>query len=424
VTQRRIAVVGAGWAGLAAAVRATQGGQEVEVFEMAAEPGGRARSVLKDTNERDNGQHILIGAYTETLALMSLVGASPDRWLRRSPLVLRYPDDTGLALPKGHPVLAFVRGVLAASHWPAAARWALLARAVAWRLAGFRCAVEATVADLCAGLPPEVLRDLVEPLCVAALNTPMHQASARVFLKVLQDALFAGPGAADLLLPCAPLSALLPTPATRWLRDHSVAVHFGHRVANLQPAHEGWLVDGQAFDRVILAATARESARLAQPWAPAWSEDAHQLRYEPIITVWLNAPGLRWSHPMTALRADAVQPAQFGFDLGALGGPPGQFALVISGAASWVKQGLAAAATAVRAQAAAAFSGHFNTNDCVIDVRAERRATFACTPGLRRPSAAIAPGLWAAGDHVDGPYPATLEGAVRSGNAAADLAGR
>jgi hypothetical protein len=89
-----------------------------------------------------------------------------------------------------------------------------------------------------------------------------------------------------------------------------------------------------------------------------------------------------------------------------------------------VEQGLAAAATAVRAQAAAAFSGHFNTNDCVIDVRAERRATFACTPGLRRPSAAIAPGLWAAGDHVDGPYPATLEGAVRSGNAAADLAGR
>ena len=49
----------------------------------------------------------------------------------------------------------------------------------------------------------------------------------------------------------------------------------------------------------------------------------------------------------------------------------------------------------------------------------EKRATFACTPGLRRPPAAIAPGLWAAGDHVDGPYPATLEGAVRSGLAAA-----
>ena len=52
----------------------------------------------------------------------------------------------------------------------------------------------------------------------------------------------------------------------------------------------------------------------------------------------------------------------------------------------------------------------------------EKRATFACTPGLQRPPAAVAPGLWAAGDHVDGPYPATLEGAVRSGLTAARLA--
>ena len=49
----------------------------------------------------------------------------------------------------------------------------------------------------------------------------------------------------------------------------------------------------------------------------------------------------------------------------------------------------------------------------------EKRATFACTPGLQRPGAAIAPGLWACGDYVEGPYPATLEGAVRSGLAAA-----
>ena len=49
----------------------------------------------------------------------------------------------------------------------------------------------------------------------------------------------------------------------------------------------------------------------------------------------------------------------------------------------------------------------------------EKRATFACTPGLERPSMHIAPGLLACGDYVAGPYPATLEGAVRSGVAAA-----
>jgi predicted NAD/FAD-dependent oxidoreductase len=48
----------------------------------------------------------------------------------------------------------------------------------------------------------------------------------------------------------------------------------------------------------------------------------------------------------------------------------------------------------------------------------EKRATFSCTPALKRPATAIAPGLWAAGDYIDGPYPATIEGAVRSGLAA------
>jgi len=51
----------------------------------------------------------------------------------------------------------------------------------------------------------------------------------------------------------------------------------------------------------------------------------------------------------------------------------------------------------------------------------EKRATFACTPGLRRPAGVIAPGLLACGDYIDGPYPATLEGAVRSGVAAGRL---
>jgi hypothetical protein len=48
----------------------------------------------------------------------------------------------------------------------------------------------------------------------------------------------------------------------------------------------------------------------------------------------------------------------------------------------------------------------------------EKRATFACTPGLQRPASRLAPGLWAVADFVDGPYPATLEGAVRCGLAA------
>ena len=215
---KRIAVIGAGWAGLSAAVHAIEAGHEVDLFELSRHAGGRARSAMDGPEERDNGQHILIGAYTETLALMRRVGAAPEQVLRRSPLAVMFPDQSGLVLGQGAAVPAFVRAVLRAQHWPLRERFALLGTALRWRLAGFRCEASATVQALCAQLPASVLRDLVEPLCVAALNTPMSQASGQVFLRVLQDALFAGPGAADLLLPQAPLAHLLPGPAVRWLQ--------------------------------------------------------------------------------------------------------------------------------------------------------------------------------------------------------------
>ena len=100
----RIAIVGAGWAGLAAAVHAVQAGHAVTVFEAAPQPGGRARGVpltLPDGRELmvDNGQHILIGAYTESLRLMRTVGVDPESALLRLPLTLRFADGMGLRWP-------------------------------------------------------------------------------------------------------------------------------------------------------------------------------------------------------------------------------------------------------------------------------------------------------------------------------------
>jgi squalene-associated FAD-dependent desaturase len=402
---KTVAIVGGGWAGLAAAVAATQQGRHVTLFEMAPQLGGRARSVGQEP-ELDNGQHILIGAYRDTLALMQTVGVDLDAALLRQPLRLRYPDHDGLTLPPGSPLIAFARGVLANHAWPLSARLHLLVTATGWLVRGFRCAPSLSVSELCAELPLIIRQQLIEPLCVAALNTPAPQASASVFLRVLHDALFSGRGSSDLLLPRQSLSQLMAAPAQRWLESHGAQIVGHHRVQSLDEL--------TGFDATILACTSTEAARLTASRSPAWADRASALNFEPIVTVYLQSPGTKLPAPMIVL---AGEPAQFVFDLGQLGHAPGVFACVISGAAPWVARGLDE--TAAHALAQALSELRWQTPPTLLRTLAEKRATFACTPGLARPSMHIAPGLLAAGDYVEGPYPATLEGAVRAGRAAA-----
>ena len=414
MASRRVAVIGGGWAGLAAAVEAVGRGDTVTLHEMAPQLGGRARSVGSGEAALDNGQHILIGAYVETLTLMRTVGVDLDAALSRMPLSLTYPDGSGLRLRPGPAGPAFAAGVLRQRGWRLRDRLSLLAGAAGWAASGFRCDPALTVASLTARLPAAVCADLVDPLCVAALNTPAAEASARVFLRVLKDALFAAPGSADLLLPRLGLDALLPVPAARWLAAAGASVRCGSRIGAIEAVGAGWQVDGASYDHVVLATSPVEAARLVAPHDAGWAREAAGLRYEPIITVYLRDPALRLAQPMLALRSDAAAPAQFVLDRGQLGGPPGLLAFVISGAQPWVDRGLDATLEATLAQASAALGRRLTP----VRTLTEKRATFRCTPGLVRPPMRIAAGLHAAGDYVDGPYPATLEGAVRSGRGA------
>lgn len=415
----RVAVIGGGWAGLAAAVRAREAGHDVTLTEMAPQLGGRARSVELDGAELDNGQHILIGAYTRTLALMRTVGVDPDAVLQRLPLDLTFADGRGLFMTPGRPVPALLRAVWRRAGWSIGERLALLRASGGWVMRGFRCEPAWTVARLTAHLPAALRHDLVDPLCVAALNTPADEASAVVFLRVLRDALFGGAGSSDMLLPRAALGCLLPAPATAWLERRGARVRLRRRVQALAAREGGWGVDGEPVDAVILACTAHEAGRLTRDVAPAWSATALAFEHAPIVTVYLRSEGTRLPRPMTALHDGPAAPAQFVFDHGALGMTPGLFAAVVSGAARWVERGLDATADAVREQLTAELAAHWRTPPTVWRTVAERRATFACRPQLQRPPARIAPRLWAAGDYVEGPYPSTLEGAVRAGEAAA-----
>ncbi|WP_404299928.1 hydroxysqualene dehydroxylase HpnE [Alicycliphilus denitrificans] len=422
----RLAIVGAGWGGMAAAVQAAQAGHAVTVFEAGRTLGGRARAVAAQRADGsavtlDNGQHILIGAYAECLRLMRSVGVDPSQALLRLPLALVFADGTGLALPDAPPPWDALAGMARARGWSAGERWALLARAARWRLGGFTCAAGTSVADLCTGLPERLLREFIDPLCVSALNTPAHEACGQVFLRVLRDGLFAGRGGSNLLLPRRDLGALLPEPAAHWLQAHGHAVHRGRRVQQLLRDGSGWQVDGERFHAVLLATGSHEAARLVagadtpdSQALQAWAATAQALRFGAIATVYAEQPGARaalLARPMLALRPRPGRPAQFVFDRARLDGNSGLLAFVVS--AFEGERGQLEREVLAQAAEDLGLAGLR-----VLQTVVEKRATFACTPALARPPRLIAPGLQACGDYVAGPYPATLEGAVLHGVAA------
>lgn len=425
----RVAIIGGGWAGLACAVESVAAGHKIHLFEASRHWGGRARtasSMLVNGAETsaDNGQHILIGAYTETLRLLQQVGVDVQQVLHRYPLALRFPDQSGLALGGLPSPWDALLAIATAKGWTLGDKANLLMAATRWFLARFQCAGDATVAELCQGLSPTVRADLIDPLCVSALNTPAQTASAQVFLRVLNDSLFSQAGASNLLLPTTDLSNLFPHAAVRWLTRQGAQVQLAARVADVQlgQTEAGWCIDGQHFDQVVVATDPRNAAQvvtqLAQPLTPerkaqafAWAEAASRLRFEAITTVYATVDSPKLVMPMTALRCTAQFPAQFVFDKGQLGGPPGLLAFVVSASHQSREDCEAAVVQQARVQ--------LGLDIRPVQTLVEKRATFACTPGLRRPGAQIIPTLLACGDYIDGPYPATLEGAVRSGCAAA-----
>ena len=308
---------------------------------------------------------------------------------------------------------------------------ALLRAASAWQRAGFACDEQLSVAQLCAPLTARLKDGFIEPLCVSALNTPMAQASARVFLRVLRDAMFGARGGSNLLLPRTDLGTLFPDSAARWLTAQGATLQLGARVTRLQLEGSGWQIDGEHFDRVMIATSApnaaqalRESAQAAPDVVAnsmrAWADTADALRHEAITTVYAQVtsdqakPGPLLRTPMLALPSNAQAPAQFVFDRDAIT-PAAEPTRLLAFVVSTSHGPRDALETAVTAQAQSQLGLRVQALATITD----KRATFACTPGLRRPPAHIASGLIVVGDYVDGPYPATLEGAVLSAQAVA-----
>ncbi len=402
---RRVAIVGAGYAGMACAVTLADQGVPVTVYESGPVPGGRARRVVSQGDALDNGQHILIGAYGELLGLMRRVGVPSDALLRM-PLELRYAGGFALRALRLPAPLGLLGGLLAARGAPFGERLGAVRFVLALRRAGFRAGAHDTVQSLLRAHRQDggIGHFLWRPLCVSALNTPPERAAAGAFLAVLRDTLGAAAGASDLLLPRVDLSRLFPEPAADWLAAHGGELRLNARVRDLE-------VLRREHAAVVVAVGPHQLAALLPESAPDYE-------YQPIYTIYLQYPEhVRLPLPLLGLDAGLVQ---WVFDRGALLGERGRLACVISAQGDHQQMEHAElGATCARelAQALPQLPAPLSAR-----VIAEKRATVACTPGLARPGPETPlPDVFLAGDYTDPEYPPTLEAAARSGVRAARL---
>lgn len=402
----RVAIVGAGYAGCAAAVTLAARGVPVTLLESGPVPGGRARRVRTSDIELDNGQHILSGAYSELLRLMRQVGVPSDAVLR-CPLELRYADGFALRALWLPAPLGLLSGLLLAGGLPLAERIGAVRFMLAMRRGGFRMASDSSVAELLKQHAQDgrIGHYLWRPLCVSALNTPPEGASAQLFLNVLRDTLAAGDEASDLLLPMVDLSKLFPEPACDFVRSKGGEVRCGETVRDLDALRA-------QYGKVILAVGPHQLKAVAPDLAPDYG-------YQPIYTCYLQYPKqVRLKFPMLGFAHGIVQ---WAFDRGALTGEKGRIACVISAQGDHQQLEQDELAQACHRELVAALGAMPDPEWS--QVIAEKRATIACAPGLARPSQTTSlPGVFLAGDYTDPDYPPTLEAAVRSGIRAAVLA--
>lgn len=424
-----IAVVGAGWAGLAAASYCMRQGANVTLFDAAQAPGGRARGVHDELlGELDNGQHILIGAYSQTLATMAhdLGEQAVKAHFLRLPLAIRSANGDfhlrarrGFGQTLGNALgLWLARGLSLRDKWHATRLLQRLSSKSNQPVMGQT--VSQWLKD--EAQTSNNLRWLWWPLCIATLNTAPEQACAVLFANVLRDSLASAEvGATDLLIPRLNLTQLWPASVAN--RAHT---RWGKPIRELTITPEFVELENERFDACVLAIPPANLKRLTQQFsqAQALNDQLDGFSYRSITTCYvalseridLPSPMLLFDHEE---KPDA--PAQWVFNRDAFMQTPGaaQLAFVISDSQSLTLDD-EALVDAVMTQLQQALGR--KTMPKVMGWRCfhEKRATFAARPGLARPSnQTIWPRVMLAGDWTDTGYPSVIEGAVRSGLTAA-----
>ncbi len=423
-----VAVIGGGCAGLAAAAKLSELGIKATLFEASPHLGGRARTVPWKGLQLDNGQHILLGAYEQTLKLLALCGVDSATYLQRLPLNLRILGKFELKSCSRLPApLHILLGFLTARGLSWSERLFALRFMVWMQLNAFKLNQDTNLQAFLTehNQTVNLIRCLWEPLCLAALNTPLNQASAQVFLNVLRDSFAARKSDSDLLLPTIDLSNLIASPLQQYITRSGSSVSVNTEITSIEPSTNKLAITTSednklVFSHVIVATSPFRSANLLEKidgMQPIVA-NIRALKYQPIYTLYLQyAADTQLDFPMTGMTGSQ---SQWIFDRGALYGQNGLMAIIISAEGNHQSMTQAALAETVIDEMAAAFPQL--GKPLWHKVIAEKRATFSCVPNLARPDQ-LTPvkNLYIAGDYTAGDYPATIEGAVRSGVRCAEL---
>lgn len=448
-----VAIIGGGCAGLSAAVALVDAGYAVTVFEASPQLGGRARTVAFENNnlihQLDNGQHILLGAYRETLALLRKVGVDEKKAFLRVPLKITMQASNGRSafsvksaniLPAP---LNMLFGLLGCKGLSFTERLASIKLMVYLNRIHYKIAADTALEQFLIDQQQsfKLIKMLWEPLCLAALNTPIANASTRIFLNILRDTFSGEKSNSDFLLPKLDLSQIIAQPLSRYIQDKGGEIKLSKRVLSLNVITDALGMESfelttstknYHFGHVVLAISpASVDLFLATlPKLQCAYEQMQSYSYQPIYTIYLqyaaetNLPdvmtGMTGVADMKKMLDQENTISQWVFDRGQLCGQKGLMAVIVSAVGKHQNLTHEALALQVASELKQAFPEL--TQPLWHKVIAEKRATFSCVTDLARPSNKTAQAqLYLAGDYTYADYPATIEGAVRSGIACAGL---
>lgn len=431
-----IAIIGGGCAGLSAAAALVERGYKVTVLEASSQLGGRARSVVVENKDLmqllDNGQHILLGAYHETLALLQKIGVNESQVFQRLPLQIDMISGTAksaFSLKSAHYLpapLNLLFGFLNCKGLNFSERMAAIKLMRYLKASHYEVISDRPLYRFLTShhQTMRLIELLWEPLCLAALNTPIENASTRIFLNVLRDTFTGHKKNSDFLLPRLDLSQVISNPLSHYIQSKGGVIRLNQRIRHLQIENDGFSLETRDekthFSHVVIATSPARVDRLLAPFPQLRHvlEQTQNFQYQPIYTIYLQyAPETRLPSVMTGLTGLI---GQWVFDRGQLCNQKGLLAVIVSAEGKHQKLSQDDLALQIAKELNRAFP--FLTKPLWHKVIAEKRATFACSPNLSRPANKTPlANLFLAGDYTYPDYPATIEGAIRSGIKCAEL---